>query len=56
MDEHFPTREMFSPLAAFILRIAPAQEERIRKFRARNFGLFTIGMQVPSSLSLTDLT
>ena len=47
LDKHFPTREMFSPMAAFVLRIAPEYEEQVRQFKQRHFGVFTIGMQVP---------
>ena len=50
MDKHFPTREMFSPMAAFILRIAPEYEEQIRRFKQSHFGVFTIGMQVPDDV------
>lgn len=46
IEKYFPTREMFAPLAAFLFKIAPQYETKIREFRHKNFGLFTIGMQV----------
>ena len=48
LERHFPTREMFAPLAAFLLRVAPAHEQKIEDFRRSQFGHFTIGMQVPA--------
>jgi xyloglucan fucosyltransferase len=46
IDKHFPTREMFAPLAAFLLRIAPQYEAKIAAFRQARFGAFTIGLQI----------
>ena len=44
---HFPTREVFAPLAAFLLRVAPAHEARLAAFQAASFGAaLTVGVQV----------
>ena len=44
---HFPTREVFAPLAAFLLRVASEHEARLAAFQAESFGAaLTIGVQV----------
>ena len=51
IETYFPTRDIFAPLASFILRIKPKYDKKIKDFKHKNFKLFNIGMQVrtPSS-------
>jgi hypothetical protein len=48
IEKYFPTREMFAPLAAFLLRAAPEHEAELQAFARARFGAFTIGLQVMS--------
>ena len=32
IEKYFPTREMFAPLAAFLLRVAPELEAELQAF------------------------
>ena len=45
-DRYFPTREVFAALAAFVLQVAPEYEQEIQTYKARRFGLYTIGIQI----------
>ena len=46
LDKHFPTREVFAALAAFVLQVAPDTEQEIQAYKAKRFKLYTIGMQI----------
>ncbi|CAL8469681.1 g9222 [Coccomyxa elongata] len=46
IDKYFPTRDIFAPLASFILRIRPEFDNKIKEFKHLNFKLFNIGLQI----------
>jgi xyloglucan fucosyltransferase len=46
MKVHFPTGEIFAPLASFLFSISPQHERKIQEFRHKYFGPFTIGLQI----------
>ena len=52
---HFPTRDVFAPLAAFLLRVALEHEARLAAFQEASFGAaFTIGLQIRRRKCNTD--
>ncbi len=55
IETYFPTRDIFAPLANFILRIKPKYDKKIKEFKHKNFKLFNIGMQVCMSHTLPQL-
>lgn len=46
LEKHFPTREVFAALAAFVLQVAPRYEQVVQKYKSTRFKLYTIGMQI----------
>ena len=48
-------REVFAPLAAFLLRVAPEHEAALERFQERSFGPFTIGLQIRRRKCNTDV-
>ncbi|CAL8465691.1 g5227 [Coccomyxa elongata] len=46
LDRFFPRRELFRPLAAFLLRPAPQYSHKIAAFKHKHFTRFTIGLQI----------
>ena len=46
LEKHFPTREVFAALAAFVLQVAPRYEQEVQTYKSRHFKLYTIGMQI----------
>jgi len=55
IETYFPTREIFAPLASYVLRIKPKYAKKIKEFQQKNFRLFNIGMQVCTSALLSLL-
>ncbi|BDA51570.1 probable fucosyltransferase 5 [Coccomyxa sp. Obi] len=46
LDKYFPRREIFRPLASFLLRPAPQYDHKITAFKRKHFTHFTIGLQI----------
>ncbi len=60
LDRYFPRRELFRPLASFLLRPAPQYHHKITAFKRKHFTHFIIGLQVcaralPVSLYMKSL-
>lgn len=52
IEAYFRTREIFAPLASYVLRIKPKYAKKIKEFKQKNFRLFNIGMQVCATAAL----